>query len=257
MNRHNLCDVLIVGRGGGSMEDLWAFNDEKVVRAIAASRIPIISAVGHEIDFTLSDFAADKRAATPSQAAEFAVPDRSKDIASYEKLNLRLKKAVADRLAMERQCLDGVLQRPVFRYPERLTEGQSQRLDQLGQSLSTSFSRRLERETMRLMKLRGHWFFRHPEVFVARHQDHLTRLTKDLDLHFRYTLSETQQRLKEVSVKFQLLDPQKVLERGYTMTEGPGGKILSSMGTLKEGDTIKTYFKDGVLRSIVSKKEES
>ena len=257
MNRHNLCDVLIVGRGGGSMEDLWAFNDEKVVRAIAASRIPIISAVGHEIDFTLSDFAADKRAATPSQAAEFAVPDRSKDIASYEKLNLRLKKAVADRLAMERQCLDGVLQRPVFRYPERLTEGQSQRLDQLGQSLSASFSRRLERETMRLMKLRDHWFFRHPEVFVARHQDHLTRLTKDLDLHFRYTLSETQQRLKEVSVKFQLLDPQKVLERGYTMTEGPGGKILSSMGTLKEGDTIKTYFKDGVLRSIVSKKEES
>lgn len=257
MNRHNLCDVLIVGRGGGSMEDLWAFNDEKVVRAIAASRIPIISAVGHEIDFTLSDFAADKRAATPSQAAEFAVPDRSKDIASYEKLNLRLKKAVADRLAMERQCLDGVLQRPVFRYPERLTEGQSQRLDQLGQSLSTSFSRRLERETMRLMKLRDHWFFRHPEVFIARHQDHLTRLTKDLDLHFRYTLSETQQRLKEVSVKFQLLDPQKVLERGYTMTEGPGGKILSSMGTLKEGDTIKTYFKDGVLRSIVSKKEES
>lgn len=257
MNRHNLCDVLIVGRGGGSMEDLWAFNDEKVVRAIAASRIPIISAVGHEIDFTLSDFAADKRAATPSQAAEFAVPDRSKDIASYEKLNLRLKKAVADRLAMERQCLDGVLQRPVFRYPERLTEGQSQRLDQLGQSLSTSFSRRLERETMRLMKLRDHWFFRHPEVFVARHQDHLTSLTKDLDLHFRYTLSETQQRLKEVSVKFQLLDPQKVLERGYTMTEGPGGKILSSMGTLKEGDTIKTYFKDGVLRSIVSKKEES
>lgn len=185
------------------------------------------------------------------------MPDRSKDIASYEKLNLRLKKAVADRLAMERQCLDGVLQRPVFRYPERLTEGQSQRLDQLGQSLSASFSRRLERETMRLMKLRDHWFFRHPEVFVARHQDHLTRLTKDLDLHFRYTLSETQQRLKEVSVKFQLLDPQKVLERGYTMTEGPGGKILSSMGTLKEGDTIKTYFKDGVLRSIVSKKEES
>lgn len=158
MNRHNLCDVLIVGRGGGSMEDLWAFNDEKVVRAIAASKIPIISAVGHEIDFTLSDFAADKRAATPSQAAEFAVPDRRRDMASYEKLDLRLKKAVTDRLSAERQRLGGVLQRPVFRYPERLTQGQSQRLDQLVQSFSASFSRRLERENMRLMKLQDHWF---------------------------------------------------------------------------------------------------
>ena len=172
------------------------------------------------------------------------MPDRSKDIASYEKLNLRLKKAVADRLAMERQCLDGVLQRPVFRYPERLTEGQSQRLDQLGQSLSTSFSRRLERETMRLMKLRDHWFFRHPEVFVARHQDHLTRLTKDLDLHFRYTLSETQQRLKEVSVKFQPLIHKSFRTRLYYDGRARG-KILSSMGTLKEGDTIKTYFRMG------------
>lgn len=257
MNRHNLCDVLIVGRGGGSMEDLWAFNDEKVVRAIAASKIPIISAVGHEIDFTLSDFAADKRAATPSQAAEFAVPDRRRDMASYEKLDLRLKKAVTDRLSAERQRLGGVLQRPVFCYPERLTQGQSQRLDQLVQSFSASFSRRLERENMRLMKLQDHWFFRHPDIFVSRYEDHLTRLNKDLDLHFRSALSEIQQRLKEVTVKLQLLDPQKVLERGYTMTEGPEGKIMSSLVGIKEGDVIRTYFKDGALTSIVSKKEES
>ena len=183
------------------------------------------------------------------------MPDRSKDIASYEKLNLTSQKAVADAWRWNASALTAFAATSL-RYPERLTEGQSQRLDQLGQSLSTSFSRRLERETMRLMKLRDHWFFRHPEVFVARHQDHLTRLTKDLDLHFRYTLSETQQRLKEVSVKFQLLDPQKVLERGYTMTEGPGGKICPLWEPLRKGTPLR-LFQGWVLRSIVSKKEES
>lgn len=129
MNRHKMADVLIVGRGGGSIEELWAFNEEQTVRAVAASEIPVVSAVGHETDFTLTDFAADKRAATPSQAAEIVVADTNAYLNSVAELEKRLKNTVLKRLALSETTLKRLQNSWALSNPQRMLEGRMQRFD--------------------------------------------------------------------------------------------------------------------------------
>lgn len=129
MNRNKMADVLIVGRGGGSIEELWAFNEEQTVRAVAASEIPVVSAVGHETDFTLTDFAADKRAATPSQAAEIVVADANAYLNSVSELEKRLKNTVLKRLALSETTLEHLQNSWALSNPQRMLEGRMQRFD--------------------------------------------------------------------------------------------------------------------------------
>ena len=129
MNRNKMADVLIVGRGGGSIEELWAFNEEQTVRAVAASEIPVVSAVGHETDFTLTDFAADKRAATPSQAAEIVVADANAYLNSVAELEKRLKNTVLKRLALSETTLESLQNSWALSNPQRMLEGRMQRFD--------------------------------------------------------------------------------------------------------------------------------
>lgn len=129
MNRHKMADVLIVGRGGGSIEELWAFNEEQTVRAVAASEIPVVSAVGHETDFTLTDFASDKRAATPSQAAEIVVADANAYLNSVAELEKRLKNTVLKRLALSETTLKRLQNSWALSNPQRMLEGRMQRFD--------------------------------------------------------------------------------------------------------------------------------
>lgn len=141
---HPLIDVLIVGRGGGSIEELWAFNEETVVRAIADSALPVISAVGHETDFTLADFAADVRAATPSQAAEIAVPDRLELERRLQQGQVRLRQAINNDLLRRRQRLSQLIKSPVFTKPERLLAPQRQALDNLQERLIRAAARQTD-----------------------------------------------------------------------------------------------------------------
>ena len=145
-------DVLIVGRGGGSAEDLWCFNEEPVVRAIYASRIPVISAVGHETDITLSDYAADVRASTPSQAAELAVPMISEELGYIRSLQKRLAIAAKAKISMKKQLVEGMLSRTVFKTPERLLERKHQQLDDLSEKLQIMTRLLLDKKRQHLLR---------------------------------------------------------------------------------------------------------
>ena len=145
-------DVLIVGRGGGSAEDLWCFNEEPVVRAIYASRIPVISAVGHETDTTLSDYAADVRASTPSQAAELAVPMISEELGYIRSLQKRLAIAAKAKISMNKQLVEGMLSRTVFKTPERLLERKHQQLDDLSEKLQIMTRLLLDKKRQHLLR---------------------------------------------------------------------------------------------------------
>ena len=145
-------DVLIVGRGGGSTEDLWCFNEEPVVRAIYASRIPVISAVGHETDTTLSDYAADVRASTPSQAAELAVPMISEELGYIRSLQKRLAIAAKAKISMKKQLVEGMLSRTVFKTPERLLERKHQQLDDLSEKLQIMTRLLLDKKRQHLLR---------------------------------------------------------------------------------------------------------
>ena len=146
-------DVLIAGRGGGSAEDLWCFNEEIVVRAIYNSRIPVISAVGHETDFTLADFAADMRAATPSQAAELATPDIRAWINTVQEWKYRLDNSVRKSMNYKRQLLKSLVESPALRYPERMLENRQQKLDNLMERLENSADFSMKEKHQKLGRL--------------------------------------------------------------------------------------------------------
>ena len=150
LDRSGRVDVIVIGRGGGSIEELWAFNDERVVRAVAAAVTPIVSAVGHQTDFTLSDFAADLRAATPSQAAELVVPDRSELLRRLSSARRRLNQALRHRLIERRLRLERCLQSSLFRRPQELLRDRSQLLDQLSERLTHALQTALDERQQRL-----------------------------------------------------------------------------------------------------------
>ena len=150
LDKSNRVDVIVIGRGGGSIEELWAFNDERVVRAVAAAKTPIVSAVGHQTDFTLSDFAADLRAATPSQAAELVVPDRLELYRRLAAAQRRLNQALRHRLLKRRLRLERCLQSSLFRRPRELLRDRAQLLDQLTDRLADAMQRVLEEKQQRL-----------------------------------------------------------------------------------------------------------
>ena len=229
MNKHKLADVLIVGRGGGSMEDLWAFNDERVVRAIAASTIPVISAVGHEIDFTLSDFAADLRAPTPSAAAELAVPERTGDKEKLLKLYRRLLRSMA----------------------QPMEKGQTT-WEQLAKRLERAMESLLEKKQTAYDQLANAWVLTHPERLWETPSQTLDQLTRRLEQAGSGLTTDPAHKLALLTTKLASLDPKAVLRRGYTITETDQGQVLKRAEDLKPGDTLKTYFAAGSVLSQVS-----
>ena len=168
LNRHGGCDVMLVGRGGGSIEDLWAFNEEPVARAIAASKIPVVSCVGHEIDFTIADFVADLRAPTPSAAAELAVPDRGELLQTLFLQESRMRALMSGRLARERRMRERLAQSRVLCRPEQWLDGYRMRLSEAERRLDESFSKGMEKRGERISRIAGQLTALNPLSVLAR-----------------------------------------------------------------------------------------
>jgi len=245
------CDVLIVGRGGGSLEDLWCFNEEVVARAIAACPVPVISAVGHEIDFTIADFVADLRAPTPSAAAELAVPDGAELLARLVQLRRRLARVTAERLARAEAQLNGLKRGTLQRGGDKLLREPMQRLDTLRARLAQILRNKLDSATTRLQGLRSRHRSQQPARVLDRRLEHITSQRQRLAHLSQAALQLHHQRLARLRGMLRTLGPESAFQRGFSITIGPDGRILRSAVALQPGDRLLTKFGDGSIPSRV------
>ncbi len=239
------CDLLLLTRGGGSLEDLWAFNNEAVARAIVDSPIPVVSAVGHEIDTTIADFVADMRAPTPSAAAELISPDRGEWLDTLRHWRSRLIRAIQSRLAREQQHLRAVSRH--LKHPGQRLQDQAQRLDELEQRLSRALRARLQHNKARLGALTIRLHSQSPKRQLATLQLRLNADRRRLHAAMPQRLSEEQQRLAALARALDAVSPLATLSRGYAIVQHPDGPIVRKAGEVSIGDPLHIRLGEGRL----------
>lgn len=227
-------DVLIVGRGGGSIEDLWAFNEELVAKAIYNSKTPIISAVGHEVDFTIADFVADVRAATPTGAAELAVPDKkelSKLISQYE---LRINKLINNKIDNYKLILNKVKESYILKNPMSIYEIKEQILSNIIEKLNTIVLSVINTNNLKLSSIKSSYIFDNPNKIYEKKNNEFNHLVE----------------------KLEVLNPLNTLKRGYSVIKS-NGTVTSSISNLKENDILNIDVQDGIIDAkVISVKEK-
>lgn len=221
-------DTLIVGRGGGSIEDLWPFNEESVAREIYACKIPIISAVGHEIDYTISDFVADLRAPTPTAAAELAVPELKEIKNTIKQIDEKLIKTMENRIAHNKNRLDYIAKKQIFKNPESIYEIKEMHLDNLINKIEFTSKNIITKNKNQLQQLKNSFILKNPNEIIKRKKESYYR---NID-------------------KLEVLNPLLTLKRGYSIAE-KDGEIISSVDDVKVGDEVKIKLDDGTINTKV------
>jgi exodeoxyribonuclease VII large subunit len=242
-------DLIIVARGGGSLEDLWAFNEEPVARAIFACRVPVISAVGHETDFTIADFVADLRASTPSAAAEHAVPVRDDLAAELALLRRRGGRALAEAARRARHELERARGR--LGDPRRLLEQRRQHLDEQVERGRRVLARRLAaaRADLRGVEVRLHRA--HPHRRIAEQRHALAAMRHRLEVVVRPALVRRRHTIEAACGKLEALSPMRVLERGFSLTQRADGHVVTSADDVRAGERITVRVHDGGIDATV------
>lgn len=255
-NSRKEADLLIVGRGGGSIEELWAFNEEEVARAIFASEIPVISAVGHETDTTIADFVADLRAPTPTGAAELAVPNIDDLIERILNRKIRLIRAIKERTNVESKRLDRLTKSYAFRYPQKLFEQKTEHLDRTVEQANRLLKQKIADTNQKMKYLEQRLKSNHPQGQFDAANNKLGQQVKRMSRSFEaiFKLKE-KEFLSQVST-LNVLSPLKVMERGYSIAYDSEDHIIKSINNVKVGDSIKVTLTDGTLKAKIIEREE-
>lgn len=250
-NQREECDVLIVGRGGGSLEDLWSFNDERVARAIFASRIPIVSAVGHETDVTIADFVADTRAPTPSAAAEVVSRNQLELLRQIQNGQQRLEMAMDYFLANCHRRFTQSFHRLQQQHPQLRLARQQTYLERLRQrmvvALDNQRKRAVQRQQRAVQRLHQH----NPQARLHRLQTRVQHLEYRLADSIRTRLSHSREQFGQIATHLDAVSPLSTLARGYSVTTTAEGVVLKKAKQLRAGDTLKTRLADGIIESEV------
>lgn len=250
-NSRDECDVLIVGRGGGSLEDLWSFNDERVARAIFASRIPIVSAVGHETDVTIADFVADLRAPTPSAAAEIVSRNQLELLRQVQAMQQRLEMGMDYYLAGRNRRFAQLHHRLQQQHPQLRLARQQTVLDRLQQRMHNALDTQLKRANTRQQRVLQRLNHHNPQPRIHRAQTRVQQLEYRLSQSIRDRLGSTRERFGTALTHLEAVSPLATLARGYSVTTATDGKVLKQTKQVKVGDTLTTRLNDGWVESEV------
>ena len=244
-------DVIVLARGGGSIEDLWEFNDEPLARAIAASRLPVVSAIGHEIDFTIADFVADLRAPTPSAAAELIVPDTAELRRMLSERAAFLTRCVTECIATSRIHLKGLSRSALFREPARRLEKDAQRVDLADLSMRRAVEEKFAGLASRIESLGARVRQHRPDQVLALHRQKSRSLALALAAAFHQRVRREKDRLARSADMLRLLSPEQTIARGYSITALPDGKVVHSTSQALPGSELHTRVRDGKVISVV------
>ena len=255
-NQRQEVDVLIVGRGGGSLEDLWCFNEEIVARAIFHSHLPVISAVGHETDVTIADFVADVRAPTPSAAAELVSRNQTELLQQLQYRRQRLEIALDRLFAEKQQKLKHLSLRLHNQHPQTQLRIQQQLITQLSHRLQQSLHHRWQKKAENLTALSIRLYKNPLPLRLQQYEQQLAQLKVRLNSHMNLTLSLQQKQLAHLCGKLDSLSPLKVLARGYSITQNQQNLTIRSLKDVNVGEHIKTRLTDGNIISQVIRREE-
>jgi len=254
--QRNECDVLLLARGGGSLEDLWSFNDERVARAIYACRLPVVSGIGHETDFTIADMVADMRAATPTAAAELVSPNQIELERKIQQQNARLNMAMQSCIRQAQQHLKWLHSRLIS--PAQRMLQLTQRVDDIQQRLLLSMSHQLRHARSQLNNFSNKLHALHPGSAIKQQQQMLTHLSLRLSQQIQYALNTKMQRLKQLTHTLAAVSPLATLERGYAIvTEMDKTSVITRATQTKPGDKIRARLHTGELICLVDQVNES
>ena len=243
-------DVIILGRGGGSIEDLWAFNEEVVARAIYDSKIPIISGVGHEIDFTISDFVADLRAPTPTGAAELSVPNKTDVTDMLRQIRTRLMKSMDNKLKNSKDKLNNLKNSYVLKNPISLYEKLEQNFDHLYERLINSIKAIIRYNKEKINTINSSIIFKNPRLLFADKAYNYNEIINKLKICMKKIIDDKKNDYVNMLSKLEVLNPIATLKRGYSVTR-MNNKIINKISDVKKGNTIITEISDGKIESVI------